>query len=493
MTGKGVMRDKILLIRPPTVTKGTSFIATQFPLNIASIAASLLEKGFDVKIWDFDVEAFDEEALRERLKGFSPSIVGISCYTPTVINGHEIATVVKKCLPNVLTIVGGSHISALPKETLMEFENFDIGVVGEGEEIMLELVDTVLKGETVEDVRGVVYRKDGTFNMTERRAPIKDLDKLPFPARQLLDATLYKGQSHRGFSRSFLKITEIMTSRGCPNRCIFCASDVVPGKGVRFRSADSVTREIAECVERYDFSHFTISDDTFTLKEDRLCEICEEFKRRRVTWNCNARVWPLSRKVLSIMARSGCVGVTFGVESGSPRILKLIKKNITLAQVEDAFRWAREAGIKLVEADFIIGSHPSETKDDIDMTKKLLNRISPDIVMVSVIVPYPGTQLYGIMKEKNLMLEKYTWDSFVLFGKEPSWRTEHFQPKELVSLQKGMMRNFYFRPLYILGILRKIKSVKEMAYWLRGGVDFLLDFIKSNLNSVIYRKARRIR
>ena len=482
MIGKDVMRDSILLIRPPTVTKGASFIATQFPLNIASIAATLLEKGYDTKIWDFDVRPFTEEAFKKEITAFSPFIVGISCYTPTIINGHKIAALVRKYLPNTSVIVGGPHVSALPEETLGEFQNFDIGVIGEGEEVMLELADKLLKKKKLDGTQGLIYRENGSLRKTEKRSPIKDLDTLPFPARQpLLDISAYRGQSHRGFSRSFLKITEIMTSRGCPNRCIFCASDVVMDRGVRFRSADSVKREIAECVEKYGFNHFTISDDTFILREDRLYDICDEFSRHRVTWNCNARVWPISQKMLFKMAGSGCTGITFGVESGSPRILELIGKNITLEQVENAFRWSKEAGIKLVEADVIIGSHPSETREDVKMTQKLLRKISPDITMISIIVPYPGTQIYYLMQKKNLIFQDKKWETFVLFGREPSWRTENFSAKELVLLQKKMILHFYFRPLYILRILKKIKSRKELFYWLRAGSDFLLNCIRNAL------------
>ena len=237
--------------------------------------------------------------------------------------------------------------------------------------------------------------------------------------------------------------------------------------------------EISECVERYSSEHFTISDDTFTLKEDRLYQICEEFAKRKVSWNCNARVWPISKKMVSIMARSGCVGISFGVESGSPRILDLIKKNITVEQVETAFRLSKEAGIKLVEANIIIGAHPSETKEDLGLTQKLLNRISPDVAMISIAVPYPGTELYDIMKKENLIFDSKDWASFVLFGKEPSWRTENFGPKELVRLQNKMISRFYFRPIYMAKMIQKIRNFKELAYWLRGGMNFLLTRVKN--------------
>lgn len=468
-----MINNRVLLIRPSTVMKGAAFIATQFPMNLASIAASLSIGGYKVEMLDFDVEDVDERKMENKLKNFSPLIVGISCYTPTVINGHRIASLVKKITPSVVIVVGGPHISALPARTLDEFGSFDIGVIGEGEETIVELADAISRGDDIKAIKGIVFRIGQTVHMSDKRPPIRDLDRLPFPDRSLINIPLYKGQSHRGFSREFLKITEIMTSRGCPNRCIFCASEVVAGPGVRFRSAGVVKAEIGECVEKYGFNHFTISDDTFTLKEDRLNEICDEFARRGVSWNCNARVWPISKKILSVMSRSGCRGITFGVESGSPRILKLIKKNITIEQVVDAFRWSKEAGIKLVEADVIIGSHPSETREEILMTKKLISRISPDIVMFSVIVPYPGTEVYEMMKEKNLIFKDGKWDDFVLFGKEPSWRTDNFAPADLIKMQKQLLLSFYFNPVRIFKTIAKIRSLKELSYWIKGGLGFL--------------------
>jgi radical SAM superfamily enzyme YgiQ (UPF0313 family) len=467
------MADPVVLIRPPSVMRGTSFIAQQYPLNLASIAAVLLQHQYSVEIWDFDAEIFEVDAFVKRIRDVNPGIVGISCYTPTIENGHLIASLVKQHLPESLVVVGGPHVSALPERTLLEFDKFDVGVIGEGELTFHDLVAAVAGGLDYRKVKGLVYRSDEKMVRTEARELIRDLDILPFPARHLLKHSLYRGQSHRGFSRNFLKISEIMTSRGCPNRCIFCASDVTLGQSVRFRSAASVSREIDECVQQFGYNHFVVSDDTFTLREDRLMEICDSFRRNKVTWNCNARVHPISRAMLDRMVESGCVGITFGVESGSPRILKLIKKNATVRQIEQAFRLARESGVNLIEADVIIGSHPSETASDIELTVSLLKRIAPDILMASVVVPYPGTELYSIMRDAGLIFDSGKWDSFSLFGKEPSWRTENFGPLELIGIQRRMMARFYYNPLYILRIVKKIRSFDELKYWMAGGFEFM--------------------
>lgn len=469
-------QKKVLLIRPQTLTGKYAFIGKQFPMNIAGIAAFLIVSGIETKIYDFDVEYFDQDSFTASLKTDMPDIVGISCCTPTIINGHRIASLVKQFNPRILTVVGGPHASALPERTLLEFPDFDVAVIGEGEKTLLDICRSHdLSAKGLKEITGLALRNDGKIFRTANRELISNLDSLPFPARELLPMHLYRGQSHRGFSRDFLRITELMTSRGCPGKCIFCASEVIMGESLRFRSADNVKAEINQCIERYGFNHFGISDDTFTLNEPRLESICDYFKRSKVTWNCNARVWPISKEEVKLMAESGCTGITFGVESGSPRILELIRKNITVQQIKNAFLWARQAGIKLIEADLIIGSHPSETYDDLRLSVKLINEISPDIIMVSVIVPYPGTRVYALMKEGGLLNIPERWNEYLLFGGHPSWHTEHFSSRELTSIQKRVLNQFYFNPRYIFRRLGAIRDIKELKYWLNAGFAFLFE------------------
>jgi radical SAM superfamily enzyme YgiQ (UPF0313 family) len=443
-------------------------------MNLASLAGFLLKQNIEVRIWDFDVEVFNKDFFLRRLGEYAPEIVGISCCTPTIINAHSIAGLVKRYNKDTLIVIGGPHASALPERTLKEFPYFDVVVIGEGEQSLLDICCYFNSStESLKTVDGLVYRYNTAIFRTPQRRLIPDLDNLPFPARELLPIHLYRGQSHRGFSRDFLKITELMTSRGCPGKCIFCASEVIMGDSLRFRSAQNVSDEINLCVGRFGFNHFTISDDNFILNIPRLRKICESFKRLNVTWNCNARVWPISKEILVMMAKSGCTGITFGVESGSPRILELLGKNISVQQIKDAFRWSREAGIKLIEADLIIGSHPSENYEDIDLSIRLINKIRPDIIMASVIVPYPGTKVYELMKMKGLLELPEKWQRYLLYGSRPAWRTEHFGPEELLAMQKDILKKFYLNPIYILRRFRSIRNFSEFRYWFSAGIEFL--------------------
>ncbi len=464
---------KTVLIRPPRPISDPEFVSLQFPLNLGYIASFLQQKGYHVEIWDYEVERFTEDGLGRRILEVNPSLVGITCLTPTVISAHKIASLIKKVSPNILIVAGGAHPAALPIETLKEFTNFDMVVIGEGEETLWEILRCLQEKRPLVGIQGVAYREeDGTVKIENPRPFFKDLNVLPFPARNIVDQNLYRGHHvSRAFSRQFLKISEIITTRGCPYNCIFCASH---NRTTRFREIENVMAEVDECIKRYDTSHFSFLDDTLTMNPKHVTELCKGLRRfKKITWDCFARVDTASLKILREMAASGCRKISYGIESGSPRILNLIKKKITVEQVKNAFTWSKQAGIEYTEGSFIIGCHPTETRDDIKMTTKLIYEIEPDILMLSIMVPYPGTEIYKIMKEKGYLDEGTRWNDFVFFSYKPAWRTDYFSSSELFNIYRNLLRGFYLRPKYIFKILKKIKSWNELLYWTKAGIDFI--------------------
>lgn len=254
------------------------------------------------------------------------------------------------------------------------------------------------------------------------------------------------------------------------------------GPRTRFRSVENVLAEVEECVKKYNFEHFSIADDTFTLNQERAIEICYGLKKLGVrSWHCGGtRVNAVSPKMLKVMAETGCQKVAFGVESGSPRILELIGKKITLEQVKNAFLWAREAGIRFIEGNFIIGSDPAETQEDLKMTLDLIREIKPDLVSLAIIVPYPGTRVYEKMKSRGYIFTE-DWEKFAMIDQVPCWRTEHFTSEELLKYQKKMLRNFYLRPDYLWRILVKLKNLDEIKYWAGTGWGFVRWLVKEKL------------
>ena len=259
---------KIVLIRPPDPRGEASLLSHTTPINLGYLAAYVIKNGYEAEIWDFESEKFDKQSFIKRIKKAKPAIIGFTCLTPTIINGHKFAKLVKENFPYIVTVTGGHHPSAWPKRTLGDFPNFDIVVISEGEETLLELCKAVEKGKKPKGILGTAYRVNTEIKMEPRRPLIRDLDSLPFPARELfnLDVTR-KGHISRGMSNR-LKNTEIYTSRGCPVGCIFCANQVTMNSFTRFRSPENVLAEVKECMEKYHFDHFAIADvfDNFSWR-----------------------------------------------------------------------------------------------------------------------------------------------------------------------------------------------------------------------------------
>ncbi|MDP8256581.1 MAG: radical SAM protein [Candidatus Alcyoniella australis] len=459
---------RVALVHPPESVQSIGSEIVQHPINIASIAAYIRrENDAEVELWDYAVLDHPSEDFRERMRRFKPQIVGFSCMTPLIVQGAELARIAKQEDPEVLVVVGGPHVSAIPEHTLEQYESFDISAIGEGEQTMSEIIHALEHGLPLENIASTAVRIDGAIRRNELRDLIHDLDDLPYPARDLIDLELYKGSSSPGLDSSLQRITELFTSRGCPMNCIFCASAVTHRNKVRFRSAEHVLGEVRQCVEQYGIQHFTIDDDTFTYGHKRLTAICDGLRELGVSWDCDSRVDSVNPEVLKMMADSGCKKIAFGVETGSPRMLELIKKQITVEQIEDGFDWAHRAGI-LTSAFIMIGSHPSETIEDLDQTLALIKRIRPDFVLVYIAVPYPGTELYHIMHDQELVFTE-DWNEYDIVRTIPKWRTENFSPDQLVALQEKLYRKIYFTPRFIAQKLFAIRSLDDFRYmWDKG-------------------------
>jgi len=465
--------SKVVLLRPPDPMGMVDVLSHVLPTNLGYIASYLLREGVEVEIWDYEQERFSAVEFLHKLQEASPQVVGISCMTPTIINGHHVASLVKKHFPNIVTVVGGAHSSAMPEETLSEFPNFDLVVNQEGEATFLELCQRVSEGGGFEGMMGITRRDGEEFVREDSRPFIPDLDDIPFPARELYhNPNRFRGHSSRGFSNS-LNSTEIFTSRGCPYKCTFCAIVATFDRTVRFRSPDNVIEEVKEVKKRYDIEHIVIADDTFGLKKGRIEELCEGFGGLGLnSWNCDTRVDSVDRNTLQLMKESGCTKVAFGIETGSERVIALNEKKIDLDRVRAAVRWANEAGIKNVEGNFIIGSHPDETLEDLEMTQKLIRELPLTFVSISIIVPYPGTPNFTTMKERGDIFSE-DWSNYVMFGQDPVWRTKHFEPKDLLQHQKRMNRTFYLNPRYMTRMLLRIRSLSELAYYAKMGKAFM--------------------
>jgi anaerobic magnesium-protoporphyrin IX monomethyl ester cyclase len=471
----------ILLIRPPDPFQHVGLLSHTKPLNLAYLAASARSSGFGVTIADYETEPFERRSFCQLLRERNPSLIGISCTTPTIRNGAMICEFAKAYNKDIVTVVGGPHAGSLPVETLREFPAFDCLVYGEGEVTLGELCRRVAERSDISALPGLVCRKEGQIVKNPARELVADLDSLPFPARDLIDYRIQSGHSSRGFSNKILS-AELYTSRGCPFGCTFCAIQSTFGKTVRFREPSFIREEVAQIVRDGGCNHLVIADDTFTLKKDRAFEICDILGQSGIaSWNCDTRVTSVTKDLLTVMKRSGCQKIAFGVESGSQRILDRIGKKITAGQVRQAVWWAKEAGIKHIEGNFIIGSDPSETPEEVEMTSTLIRSLPWTFVSVSIIVPYPGTPVALRMRELGLISPDASWEDYVMIGALPKWHTLHFSPEDLLRCQRRLTRQFYLRPVYILRQLAAIRSFRDIGYWASAGASYARWYLTGRL------------
>ncbi|MDY7009291.1 MAG: radical SAM protein [Planctomycetota bacterium] len=395
----------ILLIHPPY-----SWPNKSQPLGLAYIGAVLEQEGFGVEIIDMSPLEMSVADLGNILVEKAPKIVGISFMTPQYNSTVAILKLVKEVDERIKTIVGGAHASALP-EAMLEIEQLDYVVIGEGEITTKELVSVILgkSDRKAEEIKGIGFVRNNKCIFTEVRPLMTDLDTVPFPAWHLLPMDRYSVESlggERGES-----VYPLLSSRGCPNRCIFCSSHVVFKRQFRERSAANIVAEIEFLAKRYNARQFDFVDDTVTVNKKRMVELCEHLvsHHKNIRWLCNSRVNTVTPDLLKTMYKAGCRKVDFGVESGNPDILKNIKKGITLEQAVDAHRWARKAG--LITSSFFMVGNLGEGPEHIRKTADFIDELETDYVSATITTPFPGTELYSIADSQGWIYER-DWSKY---------------------------------------------------------------------------------
>ena len=264
----------------------------------------------------------------------------------------------------------------------------------------------------------------------------------------------------------------MILSRGCPGKCIFCATNVTWKNKIRFRSIENILSEIDHCREKFGINHFSFEDDSFSFNRNWAEALCAKLKTMKVTWNCNLRVDMVTQDLLKLMAESGCIKVQFGIESGSQRILDLIEKNTSIAEIRQAVDWAHLAKIKFIEGSFILGVHPEERPEDIFSTLRLIRQLKINLLIASLACPFPGTRLYELMK-RDLPHQEIRWEDFVFYGKKPILATKYLSKEKLIQLQKKIYLDFYLRPELLWRIWSNAQTFAEKDYWVASGLNFL--------------------
>lgn len=467
---------KILLINPPFTDYGglEGHGGKALPLNLAYLAAYLREKRPDIEIEVLDCEALGlrYEQIKERIKKIKPDLVGITTPTPAFTQVLEVCRIIKDISPKIITVVGGPHPTALPRETTVE-KNIDISVIHEGEITFTELVEAIDKNRLLSQIKGIVFKDEkGNIHQTERREQIQDLDSLPFPARDLFPLDLYFPPPTKRMSNK--KAGNMVTSRGCCYQCTFCMASFMWQRKVRFRSIKNVVDEIEECINKYSIGEFNFHDELFTINKERTIEFCQEVKRRNldIAWVCMVRVDFVDKEILKEMKEAGCRKIMFGFESGDQGILDHIKKQVKVEDAYKATKLVKKAGIKTA-GNFMFGSI-GETEKTIKKSIRLAKKLNTDTIAFFIASPYPGTEFYYEAKKLDYFRPDFEWKDFTLVSNNlPPLNLPDLPAEKILEWQKRAYRQYYLRPRYILQKIFSIRSKVDLLNLYNGAKLFL--------------------
>lgn len=331
---------------------------------------------------------------------------------------------------NSLLIAGGIHTTIFPEDVITDLK-IDIACVGEGELTISEIVDTY-PNLNLFQIKGIVYKDSKTdkFVHTPKRELIDDLDTIPFPARHLLPKNEIVMDDR--LSNTHLPVAHILCSRWCPYNCNFCANQE---HSIRYRTGANIRKELEFLIDKYDIKGFCITDDNFIVNKEKIEDICREITPLHLQWSSLSRVNTVDEGLLKKIKESGCIEIKYGIESGSPRILKMMNKQITIEQIKKAITITHEIGIR-VKA-FILHGFPGEnlesTKETIQLLDELKNKI--DRISLFRFVPLPGSPVYNNPEDYNLLLPQNFEDIFIYNNGRKWWGTKHDQDELEQSYQ----------------------------------------------------------
>ncbi|OVE74901.1 hypothetical protein BVX97_06060, partial [bacterium E08(2017)] len=382
------------------------------------VSTSFLERynnyrDIHVDIADPDLPVWVE--LREALNQYKPNVVGLSIMSVRSAAAVVAAGIVRDVLPSALIVAGGAHPTVAYEELLLS-RLVDLCVIGEGELTFVDILQSVSEDNLDwSRVGGLAYLDDesGSVIKSSPRLYMSNLDDLPMPARHASVGNVNRDG-----------MGAMMTSRGCPFNCSYCASRLTWGRKVRYRDAESVVQEMVEVRDNYDVSNFFFWDDTFTMNAQRVMDICKLIRRQvpDARWSCMTRVDVVDKPLLKKMKKAGCESMSIGVESGVEATLKRINKNISLETVRHAARLLNSSGIYW-SAFFMVGI-PGESEEDILNTWNYVKSLNPARAIVSVFTPLPGTELYDQVSDAGLLPLDYDPSNYFQLGARNCFSSE---------------------------------------------------------------------
>ncbi len=494
--------ERVFLLFPPVRLCRETMKVASSPLGVGYIAAYIRDD-VEVQIMDAAAESghehyMDEEfvwfgsplsEIRERIEKFKPDIVGMTCIFSSVFPViREVCREVKRIDPEILTITGGSYPHFMAEHCLSSEPSLDMVALGEGEQAMRDLINHLRKGKSIGDIDGLAFKEDGRVVVNPRTKWIENLDDIPFPARDLLPMDLYRkiGVPH-SLSTASSNFAPIISSRGCPARCIYCSSTSFWGNKPRFRSPDNVLDEIGELIEKWGIEEIQFEDDNMTADRKRAKKIFRGIRERgyKIKFNYpnGVAMWTLDEEMIDLMEEAGCYEMTLAYESGCQKVLReIVKKPVNLERAAEITKYIHKKKIR-TDAFYIIG-FPGETLEQIQETIDFAHRMKTDIAYFFVANPLPGTELYRIAKEKNMLMDGFDFENLSyshsayhdgVFGEGVlekkagrafvKYSLLSFLRKPHVFLKRLLWDLFVKRPRYTIGILVRIwrRSIRLRA------------------------------
>lgn len=481
---EGIMeKKKIFFIYPPSPVmnredrcqqpvKDLLVIPPLPPTDLMYMAAVAEELELEAKIVDYSLEGEGKgkkgkgnktptDLFTSHLKEFKPDYLVVNVASTTLENDLSVLSLAKEVLPNLITIVKGAHFLTSNTDILYKNKSIDLIIVGETEETLKE----ILQQKPYEKIKGLCYRDGFVSKYTGKRPFIKNLDKIPFPARHLVDNNIFKRPDNDKVQ------AVIKVSRGCPHHCFFCLATPVSGANVRVRSAENIIKEIQECVEKYKITNFLFWSDIFNFNREWTIDLCEKIIESglKITWSANTRADTADEEMADLMYESGCRLVSIGVESGSQYILDKIGKKITIDDIRKTVKIFKNAKIKIYNY-FVIGL-PWDNEETIEQTIDFAIALNSDFVSFYTATPLPGTRFYKFAKENNLINGNIDWQEAYY---NPVINTMCLSKERIFELHKSAIRRFYLRPRYILRMLFNIRSFAEIKNYFKAGLGILL-------------------
>lgn len=451
-----IKNKKVLLINPTCASfyQDTKIkVAAMYspPLNLATLAGQLLKDNHSVKILDLNLTTDPMSALKDEILSFHPDYIGVTFTTPLFNQAALIVENVKKIKPDVIAIAGGAHSTAMPEEVLLN-SKFDIVVEAEGDFTLSEIIS----GRSLKDIKGIVYKNNGSILRNASREFISNLDQLSFPAWDLIDVDKYKTTD---LMTKANPAGWIETSRGCVFGCCYCNKKVF-GRNFRIKSPERVVDEISIMLSK-GFKEVHIADDCFTTNLERAKKICRLILERNLKFYwapvTGIRIDTVDEELLKLMKQAGCYRLYFGIESGNQKILDNIGKGITLDKIRQVIGWCRKN--KLETVGFFMLALPGETPQTMQDTIDFAKELNLDLAKVTVTFPLPGTKLFDDLKEQGL-IKNAEWSEYNLYL--PAKNVYNHPNLDWDTVDKyfnKFYRKFYLNPYFIAK--RIIKSIIE--------------------------------